>query len=150
MGHTLEAEGLREPGRLKAERATGWLLTVSGVFLAAQVAATRYGPDEASTPAFWFVAGCSLLALVYWRRSRAARGLVIVTSLAGAVIYGLGALIDGRSAFLALAYLGQAAPLMLGPVRRHVQSGSRGPTQGRSPWHSQRRERTVPEPPVRA
>ena len=68
--------------------------------------------------------GCLLLGLVYYKRSRAARGLIIVTSLVGAVVYGLGAFGDTRAAFLALAFLAQAAPLMTGQVRRHVQAAA--------------------------
>ncbi len=103
-------------------RGTRRLVAVSGAALTAQVVATDYGVGHAGAAGFWFVLGCLLLWMVYRRRSRAARGFVIVTSLVGVVVYGLGALGDARSAFLALTFLAQAAPLMSGQVRRHVQA----------------------------
>ncbi len=103
-----------------------WLLLLSGVFLAIQVSETDFGavPGAQPTGIFWFAAGCFLLWLVYAARSRLARGLVVVTSLGGTLVYGLGALESAHAAILTVAYLGQALPLLAGPVRRHVQSGS--------------------------
>lgn len=97
---------------------------MSGVALAAQVAATDYGTGHEAAAGSWFVVGLLLLWLVHRRRSRAARGFVIVTSLAGAVLYGVNALGNGRSAFLALAFLAQAAPLMSPQVRQHVRAAA--------------------------
>ena len=104
------------------QRSARRLVVLSGVALAAQVAATDYGAGRAEAAGLWFVLGCLLLWLVYRKRSRAARGFVIVTSLVGALGYGLGALGDRHSAFLALALLAQAAPSMSRQVRRHVQA----------------------------
>jgi hypothetical protein len=70
------------------------------------------------------VLGCLLLWLVYRKHSRAARGFVIVTSLLGATLYGLVAVGEAGSAFLALGFLAQAAPLMTRQVRRHVQAAA--------------------------
>jgi len=131
MGETLEGQRPQEPAGAHGDPGTRWLLGASGVALAAQVAATDYGAGREAAAGLWFVVGCLLLWLVYRRRGRAARGCIIVTSLAGAVIYGVNALGDGRSAFLALAYLAQAAPLMSRRVRQHVRAnGSRRPLRG--------------------
>lgn len=124
MGETLEGQRLQKPVSAPGERGTRTLLGVSGLALAAQVAATDYGAGQEPAAGFWFAVGCLLLWLVYRRRSRVARGFIIVTSLAGAVVYGLNALGDGRSAFLALAFLAQAAPLMSRHVRQHVQAAA--------------------------
>jgi hypothetical protein len=124
MGETLEGQRLRKPVGAPGEHATRTLVVVSGVALAAQVATTDYGAGQEAAAGVWFVVGCLLLWLVYSRRSRVARGFIIVTSLAGAVVYGLNALGDGRSAFLALAFLAQAVPLMSRQVRRHVQAAA--------------------------
>jgi hypothetical protein len=47
---------------------------------------------------------------------------VVVLALMGAVLYGLAALDSGRAAALAIAYLGQALPLLTDPVRRYVHA----------------------------
>jgi hypothetical protein len=100
----------------------GWWVLVSALFLLVQVVATDYGSgNPEGTAVFWFVVGLVLLWFVYRRRSRFARGLVVVLSLTGAVVYALGALDSLRAAGLALAFLGQALPLLTNPVRRHVQ-----------------------------
>ena len=122
MGEASEAQPVPMTGSASDERGTRRLVAVSGAALAAQVVATDYGAGHAGAAGFWFVLGCLLLWMVYRKRSRAARGFVIVTSLVGVVVYGLGALGDARSAFLALVFLAQAAPLMAGQVRRHVQA----------------------------
>ena len=124
MGEALEVQPLPMSGSASDERGTLRLVGVSGVGLAAQVATTDYGAGHAGAAVFWFVLGCLLLWLVYRKHSRAARGFVIVTSLVGAVVYGLSALGDARSAFLALAFLAQAGPLMSSRVRRHVQASA--------------------------
>ncbi|NYD42156.1 hypothetical protein [Nocardioides panaciterrulae] len=98
-----------------------WLLA-SGAFLLLQVACTDYGADAGPAAVFWLAIGVVLLRLVYTRRSRVARGLVVVLALMGAVIFGLAALDSGRAAVLAIAYLGQALPLLTAAVRRHVQA----------------------------
>jgi hypothetical protein len=55
-------------------------------------------------------------------RTRDDPGVVVVLALMGAVLYGLAALDSGRAAALAIAYLGQALPLLTDPVRRHVHA----------------------------
>jgi hypothetical protein len=97
-------------------------LLASGAFLLLQVALTDYGAEAALGAVFWFAVGAVLLRLVYTRHSRVARGIVVVLALVGAVLYGLAALDSGRAAVLALAYLGQALPLLTDPVRRHVHA----------------------------
>jgi hypothetical protein len=98
------------------------LTLLSGFFLVLQVAATDYGTGAAEGVAvFWLVVGAFLLGLVYRKRSRLSQRTLVVVGLLGAVLYGLGALTDGRSAFLSATYLGQVLPLMAGPVRRHVE-----------------------------
>lgn len=124
VGETVEVQSLSTYGSVVDDRGARRPVVLSGVALAVQVAATDYGAGPAAAAGFWFVLGCLLLWLVYQRRSRAARGFIIVTSLAGAVVYGLVAFGDTRSAFLALAFLAQAAPLMTGQVRRHVQAAA--------------------------
>jgi hypothetical protein len=121
MGETVGAQPLSKSDSVEDERGARSLVVLSGLALAAQVAATDYGAGHAAAAGLWFVLGCLLLWLVYRKHSRAARGFIIVPSLGGAVVYGLGAPGDVRSAFLALAYLAQAAPLMSRQVRRHVQ-----------------------------
>ncbi|MBM0124540.1 hypothetical protein [Pimelobacter simplex] len=107
---------------------TRGLLGASAVALAAQVAVTDYGTNPAGTnPAevasFWFAFGCLLLWLIYRKRSRMARGFVVMTSAVGAIGYGLGALGgDAHAAFLSLTFLAEAAPLMTKNIRSHVQA----------------------------
>jgi hypothetical protein len=98
------------------------MVLVSGGFLTVQVSATDYGDGilDSQLGAFWFLVGAILLWLVQRRRSRVARGVIVVLSLAGAVVYGLDALDSGRAALVAVTYLGQALPLVTAPVRRHV------------------------------
>ncbi|NYJ04558.1 hypothetical protein [Petropleomorpha daqingensis] len=98
------------------------LLLLSGAFLAVQALLTDYGDGNPAAAVLWFAVGCVLLWVVFRRRSRAARGVVIVTALVGAVVYGLASLDDPHAVVLALAFLGQAVPLMTGPVRWHVQT----------------------------
>ena len=126
MGETVEVPSLSTYASVVDEHGARWPVVLSGVALAVQVAETDYGagPAAAAAAGFWFVLGCLLLWLVDQRRSRAARGFIIMTSLVGAVVYGLGAFGDTRSAFLGLAFLAQAAPLMTAQVRRHVQAAA--------------------------
>jgi hypothetical protein len=124
MGGTVEAQALSKSDSVEDERGARRLVVLSGVALAAQVAATDYGAGRGAAAGLWFALGCLMLGLVYSRHSRTARGFVIVTSLVGAVVYGVGALGDARSAFLAFAFLAQAAPLMSRQVRRHVQAAA--------------------------
>ena len=98
------------------------LLLLSGAFLAVQAFLTDYGDGKSAAAGFWFAVGCLLLWVVFHRRSRVARGVIIVTSFAGAVVYGLATLENPHAAVLALAYLGQSVPLLMGSVRRHVQT----------------------------
>jgi hypothetical protein len=106
------------------DRSVRSLLLLSGAFLTIQVFVTDYGVGNLGPSVLWFVVGCLLLWLVYSKRSRVARGLVIVTSLVGVGIYGFGALENASAAVLTLAYLGQALPLLMSPVRQHVRAGS--------------------------
>lgn len=106
--------------------ATSWvrlLVLVSALSLSLQVVSTDYGNGVGAQGAagFWFLVGVGLLWLMYRRRSRVARGTIIVTSLGGAVVYGLVAVQSADAALLAALFLGQALPLLAGPVRRHVR-----------------------------
>jgi len=106
----------------RTDRLALLMVLVSGGFLTVQVAATDYGGGtiDGQAAVFWFLVGIVLLWLVQRRRSRIARAAIVVVSLAGAVIYGLGALDSGRAALLALTYVGQALPLLTVWVQRHV------------------------------
>jgi hypothetical protein len=97
------------------------LLGVSLLFLGAQVSLTDYGASGSGAGVLWFAVGCLLLWMVSSRRSRVARGVVVVTSLFGAVLYG-GAALSGdlHAVLIALTFLGQAAPLLTRSVREHV------------------------------
>lgn len=97
-------------------------LGLSALFLALQVVLTDYGAmGSGAADPFWLVIGCLLLVAVYQRRSRVARGVVVVSAFVGVIIYGLAALIDPRAALVALSFLGQALPLLTNPVRQHVR-----------------------------
>jgi hypothetical protein len=87
------------------------------------VSLTDYGENGIGAAVFWFVVGCWLLWLVHARRSRVARLLVGASGMAGAVIYGVGAVadLDPHSGLLALLFLGEALPLALPPVGAHVR-----------------------------
>ena len=98
------------------------LLLVSAAFLIVQLVLTDYGSGHAGAAVFWGAIGALLLLLVYRKRSRVARGVIVVTALVGAVIYGLATVRDPQAALLASAHLGQALPLLTSPVRRHVQA----------------------------
>jgi len=111
------------------ERATvRWLLLTSGICLLVQTSQTDYGADHQGDGTFWFLVGALLLWFVYRGSSRVARGPIVVTSLFGAVAYGTQAPGDAHAALVALANLGQALPLLSGPVRRHVQGTGRDGT----------------------
>ncbi len=98
------------------------LLLVSGAFLTVQVVFTDYGEGNSGAAGFWFAVGCLLLWLVHRKRSRVARGVIVVTALVGALFYGLGALVAPHAAWLAFVHLGQAVPLLVRPVREHVHT----------------------------
>jgi hypothetical protein len=115
---SLLASSTRERSR---PRLVGWLVLVSWVCLGIQVAETNYGGAGRAAQGLWLVIGSVLLLLVL-RGSKVARGIVVVLSLTGAFIYLFGAFADGHAALLAAAFLGQALPLMLPPVRNHVQT----------------------------
>jgi hypothetical protein len=100
------------------------LLLVSTAFLTVQVVVTDYGEDNSGAAGLWFAVGCLLLWLVHRKRSRVARGIIVVTALVGAVIYSFGALMSLHAALLAFAHLGQAVPLLMRPVRQRVQTRS--------------------------
>ena len=97
------------------------LLLLSGVFLAVQVLLTDHGDGNSAAAVFWLGLGCLLLWVVFRTGSRAARGVIIVTSLAGTIVYALATPENPHAAVLALAFLGQAVPLLMGPVRQHVR-----------------------------
>ena len=119
MGQTTTADVDAGPG---TDRRVRPLLLVSAGFLAVQVSVTDYGDDQSGAGVFWFAVGCGLLWLVDRRLSRVARAVVVVTSLAGAVMYGvLLPLTAWPGLLLMVAFLGQAVPLLLRPVRAHVQ-----------------------------
>ena len=99
------------------------LLLVSAVFLALQVVLTDHGDDRSGAAVLWFTVGCLLLWLVDRRRSRVARGVIVVTALVGAIVTGLAVLETPQAALLASAHLGHALPLLTGPVPRHVRTG---------------------------
>lgn len=97
-----------------------WLF-ISFASLVVQVTETDYGLTNAQATAwFWLVVGAGLLAFVYWRRSRLARGLLLVSAFFGAVVYGMTMLETNSNWVLCAAYLGQALPLLARPVREHV------------------------------
>ncbi|MCZ2822884.1 MULTISPECIES: hypothetical protein [unclassified Modestobacter] len=97
-------------------------LGLSALFLALQVVLTDHGDMGAGAAGwFWMVVGCLLLATVYRGHSRVARGVVVVSAFVGVIVYGLAALTDPRAALVALAFLGQALPLLTKPVRQHVR-----------------------------
>lgn len=66
-----------------------------------------------------------LLLVLVWRRSTVARGFVVVLAMVGAIVFGLGAVFGDTDrvshALTALAFLGQALPLLTPAVRDHVQ-----------------------------
>jgi len=124
MDTTAAAPLRRPPAPADAGRVRR-LLLLSGIFLLIQVPRTDYGQSAADDAAVvWFLVGAGLLWLVYRRRSRVARGLVIIGGLMGAVVYAIAATESLHAALLALAFLGQAVPLLSGPVRRHVRPRS--------------------------
>ena len=95
---------------------------MSAAFLTVQVILTDYGRDNPGAAGLWFAVGWLLLWLVHRKRSRVARGVIVVTALVGAVIYSLGALMSLHAALLAFAHFGQAVPLLMAPVRQHVHT----------------------------
>jgi hypothetical protein len=127
--HMAESSSL-VPGHVAAGERTvvRWLLLMSGICLLVQTFQTHYGAGHQGEGVFWFLVGALLLWFVYRRSSRVARGLIVVTSLFGAVAYGIQAPGDAHAALVALACLGQALPLLSGPVRRHVQVAGRDET----------------------
>ncbi len=92
-----------------------------------QVASTDYGdgPEEPTGAIVWLALGVVLLWLVYRRRSRVARAIIIFTSFLGAVIYALASIDEARAGLLAVFYVGQALPLLATPIRRHVEFAHR-------------------------
>ncbi len=97
------------------------MLGTSLICLAAQSSLTDYGTGGPGAAVFWFLIGGLLLWLVARQGSRAARGVIVVTSLLGAVVYAVIAFGgDVRAAVVALLFVGQAVPLLTRPVREHV------------------------------
>jgi hypothetical protein len=109
----------------RPETAARRLTLLSAGFLLLQVSLTSYGPDADASGAGWLFIGGVLLWFVYRKRSRVARGVVIISSLFGAVVYALAAVADPvqwQDVLLVVAWLGQAVPMLLDPVRRHVST----------------------------
>ena len=123
---TVSQAAARPTNQVARDSFAGWplrsLLLVSAAFLVVQLVLTDYGSSDAGTAVFWGAIGGLLLLLVYRKRSRVARGVIVVAALVGAVIYGLATMQDPQAALLAVAHLGQALPLLTDPVRRHVRS----------------------------
>ena len=109
-------------GLLTNGSAAKWLVLLSGLFLVIQVAATDYGtgPEDSSPAARWLLAGAALLWFVYKKHSNVARAVVVTLAGVGAAVYAGNALGDSHAALLFVAYAGQAVPLLLPAVRRHV------------------------------
>jgi peptidoglycan/LPS O-acetylase OafA/YrhL len=100
---------------------SGRLIALSWAFLAIQVSATDYGTEGPDLALGWLLIGSLLLLLVHRRRSRIARGLVIVPAMTGAIGCAIASFTDGSAGFVAVTFLGQALPLLTPAVRRHVQ-----------------------------
>ena len=100
---------------------------ISGAFLVLQVATGNYGEGAGAVAVggFWLVVGATLLWMIYRRRSRFAWGFVVFFAVAGAALFAVGAPFGVRFVVIAVAYAGQAWPLITGPVRRHVRQPSR-------------------------
>ena len=105
----------------RAAAPVAWLLVASLVCHVIQVSLTGYGRPEVGP--FWLALDAILIALVYVRRSRAARMILVVTAMVGALLHGLGGIgADDYPLLLVLAWAGQAVPLLLRPVREHVHA----------------------------
>lgn len=99
-----------------------WLLGLSAACLVVRVSLTDYGPDDRTAGTPWVLLGLTMLWLIYRLRSRVARGVIVVTSLTGAVACALAAFTSGHAALLAILFAGQALPLLTRPVRNHVHN----------------------------
>ncbi len=120
---TTDLRSAQRAGIADTPRTARRLVLVSGLFLAVQVSATDYGTDQGDStePAvFWFLVGATLLWFVYKRRSSTARYVILVLTVIGSVLYATNAFDLGRATVLTVAYAGQAIPLLLPAVRRHV------------------------------
>jgi hypothetical protein len=88
-----------------------------------------YGANLLGPPTFWILIECALLMLVQVRRSEFARGLIIVTATAGAILHAPGISNADAVNVLFIAFVIQALALAAPPVRRHVRTPRlRGPT----------------------
>jgi len=100
------------------------LLSAVGVLVQHSWTDTRspgLGPDP-----IWLVVDLVALVLVLRRRSRVARGYLVVMGAFGAVVFGLVAMGGGvYPVVMALACLTQTVPLLREPVRRHVRRPQR-------------------------
>jgi hypothetical protein len=121
MAETKHGEAIRQRAGVLRRPSVGQLVLVATACLAAQVLLTDYGDGGVRAAVFWLVIGCWMLWLVYRRQSRAARILLISTSLIGAVVYAVGAVTDPRDALLVLLFLGEGAPLLFPQVADHVR-----------------------------
>ncbi|WP_148076976.1 hypothetical protein [Nocardioides aurantiacus] len=106
------------------------LVWVSGAFLVLQVLATSYrqSAGTASWETLWLAIIAVMLWMTYRRQSRVAWAFVVFFAVCGALLYGTGTpthLDDPRYPVAAVAYLGQAWPLLTGTVRRHVRDRPR-------------------------
>ncbi len=95
-------------------------MLVSLACLVAQQALTVYPGDGSGQQVFWLAVGCLLLWLVYRRRSRVARVVIVFTAMFGAVLFATQWGAGSTPLILSLLYLGQALPLMSRTVRDHV------------------------------
>lgn len=112
LGH--EATHADDFGRVRV------LLLVSVGCLVARWSVSRYVLDS-DADGFLLLVELLLLWLVYSRRSRVARILFVLPALAGAIVFVLVTLAGyPQAGLVALLLLGEAVPLLLGPVRRHV------------------------------
>jgi hypothetical protein len=111
-----------------AEPYVGELILVAFAGMAMQVVTMGYGVDLAGPPTYWVLIDVALLMLVQIRRSEFARGLLIVTATAGAILHApVISKVPGVSVMFA-AFVIQALALAAPPVRRHVRTPRlRGP-----------------------
>ncbi|MCW2857040.1 MAG: hypothetical protein JWR52_2655 [Marmoricola sp.] len=119
----------RRPRPCGAEPYVGELILVAFAGMTMQVVAMGYGENLLGPPTFWILIEFALLMLVQVRRSEIARGLVIVTATAGAILHAPGVSNADAVNVLFVAFIIQALALAAPPVRRHVRTPRlRGPT----------------------
>lgn len=97
------------------------LVLVSAVALFVQTRLTEYASDPDASRNGWLLIGLFLLWRVDRHHGRWARGFVVIPAEMGAIIFLLGAFEDPSKLWLSAAFALQALPLLLPPVRDHVQ-----------------------------